>query len=150
MKAAIAILITALASLSAQAECSITTIRSEEMGAILTREGGYNFPNYDTVCEKLRRANAYIAISSDSVVLSNRSIGWVSIKVKDSKSPLTVDKYARTSTFVSENTSQIVADHNRFQALNDALNAWTDLDAALALLQKTRLEWQMPASKKKQ
>lgn len=127
-------------ALPASANCSIThNTSSVHVEKAFKEQDGYNFQNYDLVCNKLRKANAQIVISGSYGVLSNRSYGWADISVADSaRNYLIVNDFGSVSTWMNDYASDNKARELLWGAINDALNKWDSLDQALAKLNQAR------------
>ncbi len=138
MKRILGLVIAATSAFSAHADCVLHSTRQPSVTKLLNQHGGWEFANYERVCEKLKRANASVNIVSDSVVLGNQSIGWASVMVKDKNSSVMTSSYSSMSTYTNGYASQDKADEMMWIAVNDALNNWRDLDKALASLDQER------------
>lgn len=135
----LSVLVVAAAS-SAKAECLINSVASGTPQKLIN-QNGWNFPNYNIVCEKLRRANASIVISGDSSVLVGTSYGWVHLNVADRKTGLGVYDYGNSDTEMNNYASQDKADTLLYTAINTAANTWEGLDEALASLNEKRQKY---------
>ncbi len=125
------------AAQSAMAQCSITSNRSDTVGKLL-QSRGWNFRNFDIVCEKLKRANAVINISGDASVLAGMSYGWALLTVADRKTGLGINDYTAGHTIMNTYASQDKAYDLLYEAINEAANNWDGLDNALATLNEKR------------
>jgi hypothetical protein len=122
---------------SVKAECSIT---SSDNGIVhkLLQQRGWNFPKFNSVCEKLRRANANIVIDGDASVLVGVSYGWANLSVIDKKTGLGLGDHTSAYTEVNTYASQDKAEELLYEAINNAANDWDGLDIALAELSEKR------------
>jgi len=130
----------AMLTLPASANCSITRLTaSDAVRQVLQENGGYNFQNYDVICNKLRKANAQIVIHGSYGVLINRSYGWASLGVADKdRDYIITNAFGRSSTHMNDYASNDMARKQLWLSINEALNGWVTLDQALAELNKAR------------
>jgi len=135
-----ALCLTMLALPAASANCSITRMTGNDaVHQVFKENNGYEFQNYDVICNKLRKANAKIVIQGSYGVLRSRSYGWVSIGVADKNSDyIIINAFGRTSTYMDDYPSDEVARKQLWTAINEALNGWDQLDLALDSLNKAR------------
>ena len=139
MKSLIALIFAAMTAATAYAECTLYSTHSNAVSKQLKDAGGWAFDRYDTVCAKLKKANAAVMILSGSAVLDNRSIGWASVVVKDKESAIATSDYSSRSTQTNSYASQDKADALMWEAVNAALNDWGGvLDSALVVLEEAR------------
>jgi len=73
-----------------------------------------------------------------ATVLSNRSIGWAILGLKDRDTEIGTSDYGNAYTAVHEHASQDVADQRMVFAINEALGTWTELNQAIARLDEVR------------
>jgi len=127
-------------ALPASANCSITRLTaSDSVRQVFKENGGYNFQNYDVICNKLRKANAQIVIHGAYGVLINRSYGWASIGVADKdRDYIITNAFGRSSTHMNDYASDDMARKQLWLSINAALNEWVTLDQALAELNNAR------------
>lgn len=132
-----------LVSLSAHA-CNIfhtadtkVSTQFSKLGAWST-DKGLSEEKYISVCKKLQQANAEVQINATGAVLSNMSIGWASLSVKDRKLGIATSSFASLSTQVNTYASQDKADELMVSAINQALQNWDQLDKALEKLDQER------------
>lgn len=130
----------ALASTTAWAKCSITSERTSTVLQVLksTKWDGWSLNNYDAVCAKLAKANARLMIVGNAVVLSNRSIGWVMVGLKDQASDISTFDFGSSHTTVNDHASQNKANSLLVESMHMAINDWDGLDEAIASLDKAR------------
>lgn len=100
--------------------------------------GGWEESNFGTMCEKLKRANAQLAIIGMAVVLGDQSIGWASLSVKDKDLSIITNDFSSHVTIINGDASQNKADELMVAAINNAAQKWEDLDRALAALDRER------------
>lgn len=133
-------LLLVLASAAAWAECSITAERTSTVvdAQKNTNWDGWNLKNYDAVCAKLAKANARMLIVGEAVVLSNRSIGWVMVGLKDRTSDISTFHFASSRTTVNDHASQDTANSLLVESMHTAVDNWQRLDEAIAALDKAR------------
>ncbi|CAD6560166.1 hypothetical protein LMG27952_07059 [Paraburkholderia hiiakae] len=122
---------------SVKAECTINSIY-QGLPAKVLQENGWNFQNYNIVCEKLRRANASVVINGTASVLTGTSLGWATLSVADKKTGLGISDYYSANTETNTYASQDKAEELLYVAINTAANNWKDLDSALAILDEKR------------
>lgn len=127
-------------TLPASANCTISRdTDSDAVQRVFKENNGYEFNNYEAVCNKLRKANAKIVIKGSYSVLSNRSFGWVNISVADKDSEhFIINSFSQYITQVSEFASDDMARKQLWIAINDGLDKWDSLDQALAELSQAR------------
>jgi len=127
-------------TLPAHANCSITRwTNSDHVIQVFKENSGYEFQNFDMVCNKLRKANAQVVIHGSYGVLLSRSYGWVSLGVADKdRYYINTNAFGRTSTSMNDYASDHIARKQLWISLNNALNGWDTLDQALAELNKAR------------
>lgn len=125
---------------NASANCTIFRLTSSDhVNQVFKENDGYSFRNYESVCAKLRKANARITINGQYGVLTNRSYGWVFISVADKNNDhLIVNDFSQTMTFTNSYASNDKARELLWLAINDGLNTWDTLDKALARLNQVR------------
>lgn len=142
----LALCLTALA-FPASANCVINYYTvSRDVIKVFKENDGYYFQNYNEVCNKLRKANAKIAISGSYGVLSSRSYGWADISVADKASDyVIVNSFGTYSTWMNDYASDDTARKQLWGAINDALNQWDTLDKALLELNQARQEMRKTA-----
>jgi hypothetical protein len=140
VKKLLLIAIFSIFSISAHAGCTIYSTRTESVAAVFRKYGGWDLSDVDfnQLCEKLKRANARISISSDAVVLGNQSIGWAILSVMDIDTGITALSGMQTSTFTNPYASQDKAEELMFKAINDAAKGWNNIDEALFSLDNER------------
>lgn len=139
MKRILGFLTAATTMLSANAGCILYTTRQPNVTNLIREHGGWAFANYDTICEKLKRANAGIYIVAESAVLGNQSIGWASVAVKDKDTGIMLGDYPSMSTYADSYASDDKARELMWHAINDAIDKWDGgLDNALASLNQER------------
>jgi len=131
--------------MTAHAECSINTYLAGNVSKAFYAYGALNVPGtsltnqrYEMICEKLRKADARVNILGMATVLSNRSIGWAILSLKDRTTEIGTSDYANARTMVHEQASQDIADERMVFAINEALATWTELDQAIARLDEVR------------
>ncbi|MDR5799039.1 MULTISPECIES: hypothetical protein [Caballeronia] len=127
-----------LLSATAHAECSITYYTGPSTWEALEKNGGVEFSNYKSVCEKLRRANARVNITGAATVLNNMSIGWAQVSVLDMNTSVGTTEYASYSTTANPFASIDKANELMLSSVNAAMNSWRELDNALAKLEAER------------
>ncbi|WP_432263121.1 hypothetical protein [Cupriavidus sp. TMH.W2] len=127
-------------ALSAHAECKITSVRSDEIGAIFKKYGGWTFSEekFNQLCAKLKSARARIQIAGMASVLNNNSIGWASLSVLDFDTGVASTDFNSMSTQVNGFASQDKANELMVAAINSAAEDWNGIDKALASLQEQR------------
>lgn len=137
-KALFAASVALLFSVSAHAECTMSYHADQAILAAIKKSGGLELKNFDSLCQKLRRANARIHISAQAEVLNNNSIGWAEVSVLDAKTSIASTDFASTSTFVNAFASSDKAEQLMVQAAQDAIDNWRSLDDALTTLDRER------------
>jgi hypothetical protein len=127
-------------TLPASANCVIShDTASPNVLKVFKENSGYEFNNYEVVCNKLRKANAKIVIQGSYGVLRNRSYGWALITVADKASNhLIVNSFGSHSTQMNDSASDETARKELWLAINDGLDNWDGLDQALAELKQAR------------
>lgn len=129
---------------NAHAECNITSVRDRVVAKAFDTYGGWStdrgltIEKFSEVCKKLVRANARLQIDGMASVLSNQSIGWASLSVKDMDTSVGVLDYGSANTQVNTFASQDKANEIMVDAINAALQNWDSLDRALEVLQSER------------
>lgn len=140
-KLAIALSIFAAAA-SAQAECSITTTSSNEDVFIALRLHGWNFDQYDMLCDRLKKADAQLIITGSAGVMRRAAVSWASVGLKDSKTGVTSFSFGGRSTITNDAPENINRDY-ALQLLGESVNSAADslaktIDEALAALDVER------------
>ncbi len=118
--------------------CSLISLRTQELAQKFKKHGGWVAPSFEEKCEKINRANARVLITSGSAVLANRSIGWANVNAMDKNSNIMTNDYSSSITSVHSYASEDKSDELEVDAVNSAFNEWTQLDQALAALEKER------------
>lgn len=126
-----------LASLSANAACSMTVTRTSEVAKIFSNNGGWTARRFNEICQKVVRANARVVVAAEAVVLQGKSIGWASLILADQNSPITTTSFGSTATSINSEASQTIANERLAVAINLALDDW-DIDPAIEALNKER------------
>lgn len=147
MKRLYLLTVLSLAALSANAECTLTSVRDGDVARKFRQYGGWVFQNFDHVCEKLNRANARLQINANASVLNNQSIGWAVLTVVDRDTGIGTSDYASMNTQVNSYASQNKADEIMVAAINAAADEWTSIDKALASLDEERRKARKARSK---
>lgn len=129
-----------LASTTAWAKCTITSQRTSTViqAQRSANWDGWRMKNYDAVCAKLAKANARLMLVGNAVVLSNRSIGWVMVGLKDLNSDVATFDFASTRTTVNDHASQNIASSLLVESMHKAVDDWPSLDEAIVELDKAR------------
>lgn len=138
MKRLAALVIVTFTAFSANANCVMHSHLTSEGAKLVEKKDRWKFANFQTVCEKLRRANAAVQIISNYAVLGNQSIGWASVMLRDKDSKFMVTEYLGVSTNTNSYASSDQAKELMWDAMNDALNEWDGLDNAIDELKKER------------
>lgn len=138
MKKILIALALSMTAMAANAECSLYSVRDAETAQIFKQAGGWSFPSFNTVCEKLKNANARIQINAASGVLNNQSIGWATLSVVDFETGIGTSDFASFSTQVNGYASQDKANELMGIAINAAAENWVNLDKALVSLEEER------------
>lgn len=138
MKKAALLLALGFFAVSAQAQCSLTSVRDATISEAFTKHGGWTFQNFEQVCQKLNRARARMQINAMATVLVNQSIGWAALTVVDRDTNIATSSFNSMNTQVSTYASQDKADELMVLAINEAANNWSGLDRALADLEAER------------
>lgn len=112
---------------------------STHVNASFEGRNGWEFANYDAICEKLLKANAQLYIVGYSTVLSGRSIAWADISLADKNLPIVTNSFGRANTKVNETASMDTARKMLFEAINEAIPAM-EIDKAIIALNKARQE----------
>lgn len=135
-----ALVVLGAASFSAQAECSITSMRDGSVASAFNKHGGWNFDakKYHALCEKLRKSRARIHMQGMASVLSDRSVGWATLSLLDADTGVGTSSFASMNTVVNTYASQDKAEQLMVQAINAAAAEWSDIDKALAALEAER------------
>lgn len=140
MKKILVLALLAAATVSAHANCKITMTRDDRISRAFQSKGGWNMEEqkFEQLCQKLHKSRAAIRAEGMAAVLSDRSIGWAALSVKDLDSAISISSYGKLETVVNTFASQDKADELLVQAINSAAMDWHDLDKALALLDAER------------
>ncbi len=140
MKKVLGAMIVYLLVMNANADCSITSVRSDEVSTQFKKYGAWSFDEviFNQLCYKLKRAKARIRVQADAAVLSNKSIAWASLTVIDLETGISTSDFSTSYTKVSNDASQDVADELMVKAINQAAEDWTRIDDALEALEKER------------
>lgn len=135
----------ALFSMTAHAGCTINTLYSTDVGKIFKNHGGFDFPGtkltnekFNAICEKLRKASARVQVEANAVVLSNRSIGWAVLSLKDRDTNVATSDYSQINTSVNDSASQNIAEQRMVFSINEALSDWAEIDKAIMALDAER------------
>jgi hypothetical protein len=121
----------------AHANCAIASnYYQAPVGEVLRK--GWNFPNYDLVCNKLSQAGAKLSILGMSNVIDGKTVAWAALSVEDKATGLIVESFSSAQTRVSDIVSHDENNVLLHVAINDAANNWSDLDAALKTLDEQR------------
>lgn len=140
MKKILVLALLAAASLSAQANCSITMVRDPSVADAFDNNGGWNFDakKFDVLCEKLRKHRARINVQGMATVLSDRSISWAALSLQDMDSGIATTSFANLQILVNTYASQNKADQMLNEAINKAAQDWNEVDKALERLEDER------------
>ena len=136
----ISILAIALAasSIPAFANCQITySSASSQVEKSFSGRDGWAINDYNTVCEKLKRANAALRISGYSTVLDGVSYAGASVGVKDMNVNIYSDDFGGSSVSVNPTASMDKAVYILFDSIMNAVNSM-NIDKALASLAAER------------
>lgn len=126
------------ASMPASA-CNLDYSTASDIVKKVMARGGWTFPNYQVICEKMNRANAAIVISGDAVVLDGKSIAWSAVGLKDKRSNIMSFDFGGISTKTNPYASQDKAETMLDESINDAISTLAGkLDLALARLDEAR------------
>lgn len=124
---------------NANAKCSIDwDTASPKVRAVMMKPTDFYFANYNSICEKLNRANAKINIIGDSGVLTGRSFAWVNISVEDKKLPIIIDSYGSSSTKLDGAANTPRAEELLWESINSAVENLL-VDQIIQKLDETRL-----------
>lgn len=138
MKKILVAVVLSMAAMSANADCMLSSVRDESIARDFKLAGGWTFPSFEKVCEKLKKANARVQINAASSVLANQSIGWATLTVVDFDTAIGTSDYATYSTQVNGYASNDKAIQLMGDAINAAAENWVDLDKALVALEEER------------
>jgi hypothetical protein len=111
------------------------------------KKNGWGFDNYEVVCEKLRKANAALAIHGGATVLSGKSIAWAAVGLKDMELMVYTDEYSGISTNVDDYASIDNAKNILMKSIDGAVNSM-DIEKAIQSLEKSRLKARAAYSRK--
>jgi len=139
-------------TLPAKADCLIHSMKvSNDVERVFKANGVvYKFKNHSVICNKLKKANAYVVIDGFSSVLAGMSIGLASIYVGDRNNhhviiPYLGNKHIHVNSYASIDKARELL----LYAINDALNEWgDDLDEALTSLESARQSIHKPAAQR--
>lgn len=130
----IAVLATAL---GVNAKCALPyTGNLPKISKALAKVGGFDFPEYEVFCSKLKAANARLTIVAEHGVIGGKSIAWASVSVSDLK-------YSIHSALESNDTEMNdFADNGKsIELLGNAINGsldQLDIDKAIDSLNEAR------------
>jgi len=139
-------------ALPASANCRITHYTlSNNVDDAFRENGGYNFKNYDAVCNKLSKANAMIVIFGTYGTWHHPDgrqlfFGWSEIALADKNNAnlISIDgAQAMTRMSGRVNGSKLL-----WEAINMALDGWTHLDTSLDYLNHARQSIHKPAAQR--
>lgn len=83
-----------LCSATSHAECWIEYNSANIDVNNILKEKLLEFQAYDDVCNKLKRANAQLAISGYATTFPNSTVAWASVSLQDSKLPIVTNEGA--------------------------------------------------------
>jgi hypothetical protein len=130
-------LVLAAATFNANADCSVTFHSGDQVRKVIKKSDGWTFNNYDQICTKLNKARAALRIQGNATVLSNHSIAWAVVGVKDVGLEIASQDFSGTSTQINTFASIDKAEEMLWIAINDAVSVM-DLDNALQQLEIAR------------
>lgn len=125
-----------------KSECIIqTTINGPQLNVAIDQAGGLDPINYDTICNKLKIADAKLIVQSDSIISTignGVTVGWVMVGIAEKNGLLQtyINGYQLTdvSTIPSSGEEKRILLRN----LNVALENWTGIDKAIDKLNDLR------------
>jgi hypothetical protein len=129
----------AMSAASAQA-CDIpyhTT--STAVTTALKSANGFHFSNRDAICEKLKAAHAELLIKGDATVLTDRSIAWADVSLKDKDLPISTQNFTGSATRTSADAGVEVAEFLLAAAIDTAIEQM-NVDQALRALEDARMQ----------
>ncbi|HEX3638006.1 MAG TPA: hypothetical protein VHV99_21500 [Paraburkholderia sp.] len=117
--------------------CNVTySTASDSVDKAIT-EQGWDFKNYDIICEKLRAANAALLVDGQATVLGGKSIAWASVKLREKNLTIFTADYGGKSTQTNDYASIDKADSMLITAINRAVES-VDVDKAIKSLAEQR------------
>jgi len=129
-------------TLPAKADCSLEYWTAfPAVNTVFDEHDGYDFKNYDLVCNKLNKANARVVMMGGVGVLISRSYAWIVLAVADRDNPHIMNiASGHTHTRLSADASTPKTRELLWESINIALNEWAEkgLDNALAGLDEAR------------
>jgi hypothetical protein len=129
----------AIASSHAQACIVDYSTSSDHVKSVMKRSNALSFDNYQSVCEKLNRANAALTITGFATVMGGRSVAWSAVGLKDKRLPIIPNDYAGLETIMDGYASSDNAESLLLESINKAVNRLAaNLDQALASLDEAR------------
>lgn len=118
--------------------CSISYYTlNDQVTRALTANNGFAFKNYNSVCEKLQKANARLLISSQNGVASQRAVAYAHVVVMDKKIPVVAFTVFGGSVQLNTDANTNKSESILADAVNEAIEN-LDIDAALKELAESR------------
>ncbi|WP_233853509.1 hypothetical protein [Paraburkholderia sp. HD33-4] len=117
--------------------CNVSYSTSSNVISNALSTNGFDFANYDVVCEKLNRANAALEITGQATVLHGKSIAWASVSLKDRNTSVFTDEFAGSNTVANPEPSMDTANNLVNQAINGAIER-LGIDQAIQSLNENR------------
>lgn len=117
--------------------CNVTYSTASDSVEKAIMEQGWDFKNYDTICEKLKAANASLLVDGQATVLSGKSIAWAAVKLREKNLTIFTSDYGGKSTQTNDYASIDKAESMMITAINRAVES-VDVDKALKSLAEQR------------
>ena len=147
MKNLIALLLLLLSS-TVHANCTLYVFYNHDLGALVKKNNGWNFPNFNEVCRNLQNYNLAVHITQMEIISTSATTVSTSLKVY----PLEIKNKYDQMLLTSSGTASMVSNTNRttetldrlkYQDANDALNelttkseAWPEIIKQVTFIRK--------------
>lgn len=129
MKKLIPLLLLLLSS-TVHANCTLYVFHNYDLGALVKKNNGWNFSNYNEVCKKLQTHNLAVHITQIDIITTSATTVSTSVKIypleiKNKYDQMLLTSAGSTSIVSSAIRTTETLDRLKYENANDALNQLT-------------------------